>query len=99
MRKNVIAIKTEALKAEDLNGAYKDIAELLGIETALQIHSRYRGTQMFFPMEFFSREYISERIAAEYDGHNTRELAQKYNYTEKWIRKIIKDHPCLKETK
>ena len=92
MRKNVIAIDKDKLKGEYLNGSYSDLAELLGIDAVLKLHSRYRGTQMFFPMELFSKEFIISQIVKEYNGFNVRELAIKYGYTEKWIRKILKDH-------
>lgn len=80
------------IKGEYLNGAYSELAGLLGIEAVLKLHQAYRGTQMFFPVELFSREFIIKQIVAEYDGYNVRELATKYGYTEKWIRKILKDH-------
>ncbi len=83
-------IEKEKLKAEHLNGSYAEIASLLGVEAALKLHSRYRGTQLSFPVELLSRDYIFEQIKNEYDGTNIRELATKYGYTEKWIRKIIK---------
>lgn len=92
MRKNVIVIDKDKLKGEYLNGSYSDLAELLGIDAVLKLHSRYRGTQMFFPMELFSKEFIISQIVKEYNGFNVRELAIKYGYTEKWIRKILKDH-------
>ena len=34
---------------------------------------------------------IAEKIQLEYDGKNIRQLAMKYGYTERWLRKIIKD--------
>ena len=80
------------LKSENLNGAYSELADLLGIDSVLLIHSKYRGTQMFFPLELFSKEFIANQIISEYDGSNIRYLATKYGYTEKWIRKILKDH-------
>ena len=46
---------------------------------------------MFFPVELFSRDFIREQIVNEYNGSNIRELAIKYGYTEKWIRKIVKE--------
>ena len=85
-------IDKEKLKGEYLNGAYSELANLLGMEAVLKIHSQYKGTQMFFPVELFSREFIAKQIVEEYDGHNIRKLATKYGYTEKWIRKILKDH-------
>ena len=80
------------IKSENLNGAYSELADLIGVENVLLIHSKYRGTQMFFPLEFFSKEYIINQILSEYDGSNVRYLATKYGYTEKWIRKILKDN-------
>ncbi len=84
-------ITAKQLKPEHLNGAYAEIASLLGIEAAIKLHSRYRGAQISFPVEFLNRDYIFEQIKEEYNGTNIRELATKYGYTEKWIRKIIKD--------
>ena len=83
-------INKEKLQPSHLNGAYAEIASILGIEAALKLHEIYRGTQLSFPVEFLSREYIFEQINNEYDGTNIRELATKYGYTEKWIRKIVK---------
>ena len=85
-----MAIDENKIKGEYLNGSYSEIANLLGIEAALKLHSKYRGTQIFFPVELFSREFIVKQIVEEYNGYNVRELATKYGYTEKWIRKILK---------
>ena len=87
-----MAFDKNNIKGEYLNGAYSELAAVLGIDTVLKIHAKYRGTQMFFPVELFSREFIISQIINEYDGFNIRELATKYGYTEKWIRKILKDH-------
>lgn len=84
-------INKDKLKPVQLNGAYAEIAAILGVEAALKLHNQYRGTQISFPVEFISREYIFEQIIKEYDGTNIRDLATKYGYTEKWVRKIIKD--------
>lgn len=92
MRGVTIAIDKNKIKGEYLNGAYSELAGLLGIDAVLSLHSKYRGTQIFFPVELFSREFIMNQIVEEYDGHNIRELATKYGYTEKWVRKILKDH-------
>lgn len=88
-------ISKEKLKPTHLNGAYAEIAAILGIDATLKLHSRYRGTQISFPVELLNREYIFEQINNEYDGTNVRELATKYGYTEKWIRKIVKDSKAV----
>ena len=88
-------INKDKLKASQLNGAYAEIAAILGVDAALKLHNRYRGTQISFPVELLSREYIFEQINNEYDGTNVRELATKHGYTEKWIRKIVKDNELV----
>lgn len=90
MRGQRMDIKEKELKPEHLCGVYAEIASLLSTDAALKLHNRFRGTQVSFPVELLSREYIFEQIKKEYDGTNIRELATKYGYTEKWIRKIVK---------
>lgn len=80
------------IKCEYLNGVYNDLANILGIDAVLKIHSAYRGQQITFPVELFSKEFIALQIVNEYDGYNVKQLATKFGYSEKWIRKILKDH-------
>lgn len=77
------------LKAEYLNGIYKDIAENLGVEIARLFYIHYKGLQVTFPVRFLSKEYIQDQIFKEYNGSNTRTLARKYEYSERWIREIV----------
>lgn len=87
-----MAIDTKNIKGEYLNGSYSELAGVVGIDAVLKIHSKFRGTQIFLPVELFSKEFIVKQIIDEYNGHNVRELAIKYSYTEKWIKKILKDN-------
>lgn len=77
------------------NGIYKDLAILVGEENAKKIYKEYRGQQITFPVEFYSKEYIYKQIISEYDGNNLKQLATKYGYSERTIRRIIKD--CAKD--
>lgn len=80
------------IKCEYLNGAYSELANLLGIETVLKIHSAYRGQQITFPVQLFSKEFLKKQIVDEYNGYNIKQLATKYGYSEKWVRQILKEH-------
>lgn len=80
------------LKCAYLNGAYNDIANLLGMDAALKLHAAYRGHQITFPAQLFTKEFIAAQIVNEYNGYNLKQLATKFGYSEKWIRKILKDH-------
>lgn len=74
-----------------LNDVYKDIGSELGIETALRIFNMYRGTQVTFPIRLLSSEYIKAQIKSENNGKNVKALAVKYHYSERNIRRILKE--------
>ena len=73
-----------------LNDVYKDIADEIGLENTLVIYRLFHGTQISFPNRLFSKEYTHQAIVNEYDGKNISQLAQKYNYSERSIWRIIK---------
>ena len=75
---------------ELLNTVYKEISEQLGIDTAMDIYQLFKGQQVTFPMRFFSADCVRKRIIGEYDGTNLKQLAVKYNYSEKTVRIILR---------
>ena len=74
-----------------LNAVYREISEKLGMDTAMEIYQMFKGQQINFPVRFFNPARIQQIIVKEYDGSNIRTLAIKYNYSEKTVRRIIKD--------
>ncbi len=73
-----------------LNDVYRDIADEIGVENTLAIYKMFRGTQVSFPNRLFSKEYIHDAIISEYNGNNVAQLAQKYNYSERSVWRILK---------
>ena len=73
-----------------LNTIYSEISEKLGFDTALEIYKMFKGQQISFPVRFFNPEILQKCIIEEYNGSNIRDLAVKYDYSEKTIRRIIK---------
>lgn len=73
-----------------LNEVYRDIADEIGIENAVVIYRLFHGTQISFPNRLFSKDYIHKAIVKEYNGSNVSQLAQKYNYSERSIWRILK---------
>lgn len=76
---------------ELLNAVYKEISEKMGMDTALDIYQLFKGQQVTFPMRFFNSECIRKIIVQEYDGTNIKKLAVKYDYSEKTIRRILRE--------
>ena len=77
---------------ELLNTVYREISEKLGMDTAMEIYRLFKGQQVTFPMRFFNPEMVKQRITKEYDGTNLKQLAVKYGYSEKTIRRMIKEN-------
>lgn len=77
--------------SELLNPVYREIADSLGIDTAMAIYRLFKGQQICFPVRLYSPDSMKKLICREYDGTNVRVLATKYNYSEKTVRRIIKD--------
>ena len=103
VRRNVLLYKERLLyevrfslklkaKNEYLNGIYKEMTELIGMDNAEILFKKYRGQQINFPVEFYSKQYIYSHIVAEYDGTNIKELATKYSYSERTIRRILNEN-------
>lgn len=88
----LVSMDLKVIKGEYLNSAYSELANLIGIDAVLKIHATYRGQQIFYPVDLFSKDFIKKQIIEEYDGYNVKQLALKYGYTEKWIKKILKEH-------
>lgn len=75
---------------EMLNAVYKEISERMGMAAAMELYHMFKGQQISFPMRFFNAECIRKLILLEYDGSNLKKLAVKYGYSEKTVRRIIR---------
>lgn len=84
-------------KAQDYNGIYSDMVEILGEEITHKIYQYYRGQQVSFPMRLYSKEYTMNYLQKHYNGKNLKELSRQLGYSERWIKQLIqksmKDDP------
>ncbi|MBQ6893027.1 MAG: hypothetical protein IJN48_02370 [Clostridia bacterium] len=76
--------------AELFYDIYREISMLVGIDTAIEMYNMYKGQQISFPVHLYDAECVKKVIANEYDGTNLRDLARKYDYSEKTLRRMIK---------
>lgn len=84
-------LDTMKKEIELYNNIYKEISEIVGLEATLKIYLRFKGQQVSFPVRLYSPHLIQQNVIKEYDGTNIAELAQRYDYSEKTIRRMIKD--------
>ena len=79
------------MKADDLADVYMEIADKLGVDTAVAIHELFKGQQILFPKKLYRKEYIYAYIKQNYNGKNVRELSKKFGYSDRRIRQIISE--------
>ena len=93
---HLLKLSKEAMRMAEnnpelLNAVYKEISEKLGMDTAMEIYRMFKGQQISFPMRFFNPARIQKCILQEYNGTNIKTLAIKYGYSEKTVRRIIRE--------
>lgn len=66
-----------------------EIAEAYDVETAIKIQKLFGGQKITFPKKLFNNAYMNTYIKENFNIKNTRELARKFNVSERRIRQII----------
>lgn len=77
------------MNAEDFADIYYEIANAVGAENAIKIHSLFKGQQIQFPQKLYKKEFVYAYIRKNYNGQNIRELSQKFGYSDRRVRQII----------
>lgn len=72
------------------NGIYEDMVDYLGLDITIKIYERYKGQQVTFPVKLHSMDYIINQISNKNCGKEIKDIARKYDYSEQWIRRIIR---------
>ena len=78
-------------ESELYNTVYKEISEIVGLDATLKIYLRFKGQQVNFPVRLYNPHLIQQNVIKEFDGTNVTELAHKYDYSERTIRRMIRD--------
>ncbi len=73
------------------NSVYKELVEVVGIDATLKIYMRFKGQQITFPVRLYNPDIIKENVINEFNGSNINELAKKYDYSERSIRRMLKN--------
>jgi Mor family transcriptional regulator len=84
-------IGADYMEAENLAAVYQEIAILLDVDIAIKIHELFKGQQIIFPKQLYSKEYIYGYIHKNYNGKNIRELSQMFDYSDRRVRQILNE--------
>lgn len=81
---------------EDISDSYREVVEIIGIDKFIELSDYARGDELYFPkVENIIAPARNRRIKKEWNGYNSKELADKYNLTIKQIGNILKDEPMI----
>ena len=76
---------------EDISENYRPVVEIIGIEKFIELSDYAKGDELYLPkVENVIAPARNRRIKKEWDGYNSKELAEKYNLTLKQIGNILK---------
>lgn len=82
----------DKLRFEDLDDDQQQVADLIGLDNYKKLMRVFGGVNLYIPKaDKLERMDRNDRIRAEFNGYNFRELAQKYGLTEVSIRSIVSD--------
>lgn len=83
-------------RLEDIPERYQEVVRIIGVEKFAELGEYARGDEIYFPKpETIIAPARNRRIKKEYNGYNSRELAEKYDLTTRQIENIIKDEPVI----
>jgi len=82
---------SEQVDVGALHSFYRNISELVGVDAMMKVFDQYRGTQVVIPNHLYDRQLAAKHVAARYDGHNSRDLARLYGYSQRWVIKAVKE--------
>lgn len=79
------------ISEEELPEPYSDIVHKIGMKNVIELAKMFGGSRVYFPkIESTTRPQRDEKIKAEYNRYNVRELARKYTLSENRILQICK---------
>jgi len=83
-------INESNVQIDDLEGDLRDIADTIGMNNTVKLMELFGGCAVYIPMiDRVQKKSRDRMIRSEFNGSNYRDLADKYNLSVVWIRKIV----------
>lgn len=78
------------IKLKDLQGDQRELAEIIGIESYLELVKIYGGMTIYIAkMDKLQNIKRDAEIVKNFNGYNYKHLAHKYRLAERTVREII----------
>ncbi len=86
----ILKVKLMDIELSDLCGEQRELAEAIGIETYIKLVKTFGGCSIYVGKEDKLKSIIRDKnIKTEFNGSNYKELAKKYDLSERRIRDIL----------
>lgn len=85
-------MKSKDQDRERIADIYIQFIEIIGLENTKKIYEVFRGQQIVFPKRFYKQEFVIKDVVARYDGTNINELAREYDYTDRYLRRLMSEY-------
>ena len=85
------------LKCEGFMPVYREIADIIGEEKTYDLYRGMKGQQITLPKRLYSTEFIISEILQSGENVDIRNIALEYDYTEKYLRQLLKQQMGGKE--
>lgn len=82
------SLRIYPLEEELLVPVYKELYSLVGEAGTIAIFNAFKGRQIQFPMRFYMKEAIVQQIKNSDRQVTNKELAKRYDVTERFIRSV-----------
>lgn len=84
----------DEINSNELTEPYRELANIIGLKNTIKVAEKYQGMALYLPkLDALIRKLRDDKIRAEFNGGNYRELAIKYKLTEVWVRQIVDERP------
>ena len=81
------------VKPNEIPVEYQELVQAIGVENLIKLSILIGGTTNYIPkLDRLIQQTRDRLIVTEYNGYNINELATKYDITDVWVRKVIREH-------
>ena len=80
----------EKIHPTGLMGVYAELAELIGIDSTVEIYEHFKGQQITFPIRLYTRDFVITKATSN-KTIPIKRLASEYGYTERRLRQLLKE--------
>lgn len=85
-------ISSQKIHQDCLAEVYKELAEIVGLETMLKLYDVLKGQQLNFPTRLYASDKVKTKIVKTYRGKGPQSLAREFGYSSRWVQEVLKEH-------